>query len=78
MDERDFEAAERNIRLLQEHRIRQIQEEAKGRELTPTGVCYFCSDDLPPGVLFCPPDEFGSCQSSYERQQRARSYTGHG
>lgn len=78
MDEKQFENAARLTDLQRDNEIARIRANAQTRELHPTGYCYFCSDDLPLGVLFCPPDEFGCCKTSYERQQRTRSYNGHG
>lgn len=55
-----------------EERQRQQASLLRKPSLRAIGYCYHCSDDLPPGLLFCSLD----CREDYERAQAARRHNG--
>ena len=38
-------------------------------ELNPAGFCHYCSEPLPPGILFCN----AGCRDDYETEQRLKA-----
>lgn len=68
----DADIAQKNSEHFDEIRRRQIQENAKKRELHPNGHCHECDEDVPEERLFCDID----CRDTYEKRRRADIYNG--
>lgn len=45
---------------------------SKHRDLIPVGTCYYCSEDVGLGKIFCNSD----CGSGYDQEQAARKRNG--
>jgi hypothetical protein len=52
-------------------KIRNIREQTK-KTLIPTGICYYCEDDVGSSVLFCSTE----CRDDYAREQRMKEING--
>jgi hypothetical protein len=63
-----LEEAERNY---MESAVRKAAN-SKNRDLVPVGTCYYCTEDVGEGKIFCNSD----CGAGYDQEQAARKRNG--
>jgi len=69
MDPLDLAQTETEIQF--NARIKNIRDKTK-KSLLPTGVCYYCEDNVGTSLLFCSSE----CRDDYSKEQRMREING--